>query len=254
MLSSRRASEQPFEWPGVAGLRAARRAAQLVFSSFHAIGRAEAGRTAAQQAFALHNLCADICRAHSFEVEAVGTPPRGAAVLVANHLSYLDPVVLATLAPLVLIGKLEVEKWPMIGDVGRTHGVLFVKRGDPYSGARVLRGALTALRAGVPVLNFPEGTTTDGGQLLPFKRGVFGVARLAGVPVIPVALRFEAKALHWVGGATFLPHYLRTAARPRTIVRVTYGEPLSAPPGVRAELVAAAARARLGEMLAKEGS
>jgi 1-acyl-sn-glycerol-3-phosphate acyltransferase len=239
------------ELPGASGVRVAQRAASLVFSCFQAIGRdkAQAGRSTAERAFALHQLCAEICRAHAFEVHTEGAAPEGGAVLVANHLSYLDPLMVAARKPLSLIGKLEVERWPMIGEVARAHGVLFIDRGNAHAGAVVLRRALRVLAAGIPVLNFPEGTTTDGDAMLPFKRGVFGLARLAKVPVVPVAIWFEAPALHWVGDALFLPHYLRTAARPRTIVHVRYGEPLDAPPGVRPELVAAAAHARLTRLL-----
>ncbi len=237
--------------PGASGMRVAQRAASLVFSCFQAIGRDRASRprSTAERAFALHQLCAEVCRAHRFEVRTEGQPPDGAAVLVANHLSYLDPIMVAAHKPLALIGKLEVEKWPLMGEVGRRHGVLFIDRGNAHAGAVVLKRALRVLRAGVPVLNFPEGTTTNGdGALLPFLRGVFGVARIARVPVVPVAIRFESPDLHWVGNSLFLPHYLRTAARPRTIEHVRYGEPLDAPVGVRAELVAAAARARVAAL------
>ncbi len=253
MLSGRSFAEATPRWlgdlPGAGSVRVAQRAASLVFSCFQAIGRAELRRTPAERAFALHQLCAEVCRAHSFEVHSEGAAPDGPSVMVANHLSYLDPIMIACHRPLSLIGKLEVEKWPMVGDVGRTHGVLFIDRGNAHAGAIVLRRALRVLRAGVPVLNFPEGTTTDGDRLLPFQRGVFGLAQIARVPVVPVAIRFEASSLHWVGDALFLPHYLRTAARPRTIVRVQYGQPLDAPAGMRAELVAAAARACIAGML-----
>jgi 1-acyl-sn-glycerol-3-phosphate acyltransferase len=238
--------------PGASGVRAAQRVASLVFSCFQAIGRDRARpepRSTAEKAFALHQLCAEVCRAHDFEVHSEGHPPDGAAVMVANHLSYLDPIVVAARRPLALIGKLEVERWPLLGEVGRRHGVLFIDRGNAHAGAVVLRRALRVLAAGVPVLNFPEGTTTDGDALLPFKRGVFGLARLARVPVVPVAIWFEAPALHWVGDALFLPQDLRTAARARTIVHVRYAEPLDAPRGLRSERVAAAAHARLAQMI-----
>jgi 1-acyl-sn-glycerol-3-phosphate acyltransferase len=239
--------------PGATGVRVAQRAAGLVLSCLQAIGRDRAGgrgpRSTAERAFAMHQLCAEVCRAHRFEIHHEGAPPDGAAVLVANHLSYLDPIVVAAKKPLALIGKLEVERWPLLGECGRRHGVLFIDRGNVHAGAVVLKRALRVLRAGVPVLNFPEGTTTDGDAMLPFKRGAFGLARLARVPVVPVAVGFEARALHWVGDALFLPHYLRTAARPVTHVFVRYGEPLEVARGLRAEVVARHAHARLTAMI-----
>jgi 1-acyl-sn-glycerol-3-phosphate acyltransferase len=79
----------------------------------------------------------------------------------------------------------------------------------------------------VSVLIFPEGTTTHGDRVLPFKRGSFGVAALAGVPVVPVALRYESAAAAWVGDDTFLPHYMRTVAKPYTRVSVDFLPALS---------------------------
>jgi 1-acyl-sn-glycerol-3-phosphate acyltransferase len=258
MLSSgRTAADVTPRWmgdlPGATGVRVAQRAAGLVFSCLQAIGRDRASgqqpRSTAERAFAMHQLCAEVCRAHAFEIHNEGRPPEGAAVMVANHLSYLDPIMVAARKPLALIGKLEVEKWPLLGECGRRHGVLFIDRGNAHAGAVVLKRALRVLRAGVPVLNFPEGTTTDGDAMLPFKRGSFGLARLAKVPIVPVAIGFEASALHWVGDALFLPHYLRTAARTKTHVHVYYGEPMDVPRGMRADVVARAAHARLTTMI-----
>jgi 1-acyl-sn-glycerol-3-phosphate acyltransferase len=100
------------------------------------------------------------------------------------------------------------------------------------------------------VLNFPEGTTTDGRALLPFRRGVFGAARLAKVPIVPVAIDYESPSLAWVGDEDFLPHYLRTAARPRTAVRVAFGSPMQAGRAARDDrAVAAAARASIERLL-----
>jgi 1-acyl-sn-glycerol-3-phosphate acyltransferase len=77
------------------------------------------------------------------------------------------------------------------------------------------------------VLNFPEGTTSDGERVLPFRRGIFGLARHACVPVVPVALRFDDPELAWFGDALFLPHYARLLGRPETVVRVRFGGPLT---------------------------
>jgi 1-acyl-sn-glycerol-3-phosphate acyltransferase len=186
---------------------------------------------------------------HGCEVRTTGRAPDGPAVLVANHLGWIDPIVLAAAHPVAPIAKLEVEGWPLVGEVGRRHGVLFIARGDAHRGARVLRAGLAALRAGVCVLNFPEGTTTDGSALLPFRRGSFGLARLARVPVVPVALALSPAELCWTGDDAFLPHYLRTAARARLGAHVRFGAPLDAG-GARAEVVAAEARAAITRMLA----
>jgi 1-acyl-sn-glycerol-3-phosphate acyltransferase len=170
---------------------------------------------------------ADLCAAHDWRVRVTGPIPAGPVVLVANHVSYLDPVVLVGLVPALPVGKSEISRWPLIGGVARRHGVLFVDRTDPRSGARVLRRAGRALASGLSVLNFPEGTTSNGEQVLPFRRGIFGLARHARVPVVPVALRFDDPDLAWFGDALFLPHYARLLGRPDTVVRVCFGGALT---------------------------
>jgi 1-acyl-sn-glycerol-3-phosphate acyltransferase len=172
-----------------------------------------------------------ILAGHGVEVRAHGRPPEGPAILVANHVSYLDPLVVSAAAPCISIAKGETADWPLIGRGLSALGVLFVRRGDAYSGAVTLLRALRALRAGATVLNFPEGTTSDGRQVGEFRRGIFGVAALAGVPVVPTRIAYSSEGAHWYGGQTFLPHYWRLAGVPSLIARVVFGDPLS--PGAR---------------------
>src|SRR6185436_14021215 len=101
---------------------------------------------------------------------------------VANHLSYLDPIVIGAQIPVAPIAKGEVASWPLIGSVASSLNGIFVDRSSVMSRARALRRAHALLRAGVSILNFPEGTTTDGSRLLPFHRGIFGLAQIARVP------------------------------------------------------------------------
>ena len=147
------------------------------------------------------------------------------AIYVANHLGYYDALVVAQFVPCAPIAKAEVASWPVIGAGGRSLGVIFVRRESPASGAQALLAALRALGAGVSVLNFPEGTTTSGDRLGPFRRGIFGLARLAGVPVVPVRIDFDDPELAWYGPALFLP---TTSARPRA--RASTSASASAPP------------------------
>ncbi|MBM4244012.1 MAG: 1-acyl-sn-glycerol-3-phosphate acyltransferase [Deltaproteobacteria bacterium] len=178
------------------------------------------------RAFALSRLSGAICAANGLRVAISGPIPAGPVVLVANHVGYLDPLVLASIVPCVPVAKRELATWPLIGRAARQHGVLFVDRGTVASGAAALRGARRALRASLSVLNFPEGTTTRGDRVLPFRRGIFGLARLADVPVVPAALVLEDEALSWVGDDLLLPHLARTLARPEHAVRVRFGRAL----------------------------
>jgi lyso-ornithine lipid O-acyltransferase len=232
-------------------LRAAGRVGEGALTVLAALGGARAGHSLAisEQATQLAAVLAELRALHALRVEVTGAPPVGPSVLVANHVSYLDPVALAPVVPCIPISKGEVSGWPVIGFGARVLGVLFVDRASPLSGARALRRALRALRAGVSVLNFPEGTTTDGTRILPFRRGVFGVAQMARAPIVPVALRYESAALSWTGGEAFVPHYWRTAGRHESRVHLHFCDPLRPAHGDTAVELAAIARARIARAL-----
>jgi 1-acyl-sn-glycerol-3-phosphate acyltransferase len=75
----------------------------------------------------------------------------------------------------------------------------------------------------VPVLVFPEGTTTFGDDVLPFSRGAFGVARLMRVPVVPATLRYESSEACWVGSASLLPHVIKLHRENEVRAALTFG-------------------------------
>jgi 1-acyl-sn-glycerol-3-phosphate acyltransferase len=201
-----------------------------------------ASADALERARGLQGQLRQLTAIHGIQVAVEGAPPERPAVVVCNHLSYLDPVILGSLLPCAPIAKEELADWPGFGPAARRSGVIFVRRGDPWSGARALLKATRALRQGVSVLAFPEGTTTAGEMVLRFRWGVFGLARRLGVPVVPVRLDFDDPRLAWVGGQLFLPHYLRTAARPASRARVRFLDPIFPSPCDEPRLLAAHAR------------
>ena len=105
--------------------------------------------------------------------------------------------------------------------------------------------------AGISVLGFPEGTTTRGDDVLPFRRGLFGLAQLAGVPIVPIAVHYLSPELPWYGDAWFLPHYLRTAMRPSSLARVRVGAAIAPATFHEAEELAQRARSTVRSMLCR---
>lgn len=186
---------------------------------------------------------------HDVRVRAAGPLPEPGALLVANHVSYLDPLAVAAEVPCLPVSKADLAAWPVLGAVARRTGVLFVERGDPASGLRVMRAVRRALEEGLSVLNFPEGTTTAGDGVLAFRRGLFSVAHRAGAPVVPVAIAYDPPDLAWIGEATFVPHYLRLASRAAAEVHVTFGAPLATRAYPDAVALADAAHARVRTLL-----
>lgn len=220
---------------GLTAVSAARR-----LKALGAMGERDAAR---ERILVLRDAARRALQLHGVELEAGGAMPFGAALLASNHVSWLDPLVVASILPCVPVSKLDVGAWPVVGALARDLGVVFVSRGDPRSGVRALRAAEAALRRGLPVLNFPEGTTTDGLAVLPFRKGLFGVALAAGVAVVPVAIAYDPPELAWVGADRFVPHWLKLASKRRARARVRFGAPLSpADHSCAADLAAAAHR------------
>jgi len=194
---------------------------------------------------AAHRLAGVLCavgKAHGLQVTVRGELPRSPALVVANHVSYLDPLAILPVCPALPIAKGEIVGWPIVGSIADALGVTFVRRADGMARVRALRHVDKLLSRGVSVLNFAEGTTTDGLYARPFWRGTFGVAQRLGVPVVPVALRYKDPDIAWFDQATFMPHYLRTATRPAIEVELEFGAPLRPRTGEAPEDFAARTR------------
>lgn len=149
--------------------------------------------------------------------------PAGGQLWVANHLSWVDPLLLMSLRPCRVMAKAEVGDWPVIGGGARRIGLRFVKRECLFSRARALRALQGDLKAGEAFLVFPEGTTTHGDRLAPLYEGSLRLAYRRGVPVLPLRLASEDAHYPWVGDDPLLPHLLTLAWKRSTRVSVHPG-------------------------------
>ena len=209
------------------GSRRLSRASLLIWEAVADARTRVGGRTPQACAERLAWLAGELCAVHGIHIDREGELPEGPVVLVANHVGYLDPMVMLSQIPALPIAKRELGDWPLLGRALEPLGVSLVRRGDPYDGARALRRAAAALEDGVGVLVYPEGTTTGGVSVLPLRRGIFGVARRLGIPVVPVVLRYESPGVAWVGEQWFVPHYARVLAKSSLRVRLTIGNPIT---------------------------
>lgn len=165
---------------------------------------------------------------HGLNVELTwqGDIPREPAILVANHRSWLDPLLILRHVLALPVAKAEMSRWPLLGTAGRLSGIFYVRRESPRDRQRTLEAVAEAVRQGDSILIFPEGTTHGGDTPLPFKKGVFQVAASHGVPIIPVALDFDDPGDYWLGNDTFVGHFLRRFGRRKVRCRVHIGPPL----------------------------
>lgn len=149
-------------------------------------------------------------------VSVTGTLPLQGLV-VCNHLSYLDVLVLAAQGPAIFVAKSDVRKWPVIGNLLESAGTILARRGRPMTAKTTAGQIREVFAAGLPVILFPEGTSTDGSSILPFKPTLLQTALDAGVPVTPAAISYQtddgnaADDICYRGDAVFLPHLIRLA-------------------------------------------
>ena len=166
------------------------------------------------------------------ELVVKGQPDmRGPLMLVANHISWLDITSLHAARFCRFVSKADIAQWPFIGKLASGIGTLFLERSSRRDAMRVVHHMAASLRAGDVLAVFPEGTTSDGGSLLPFHANLIEAAIVSNVPVQPVALQFIDRT---TGEPSFAPCYIdddtlagsvwRTLVTPGIAVVITFGE------------------------------
>jgi 1-acyl-sn-glycerol-3-phosphate acyltransferase len=120
------------------------------------------------------------------------------ALMVANHISWLDIFVVNSLEPCRFVAKSDIRGWPMVGWLCAKTGTIFISRGKRSAVRAIFQGVVSSIGAGDRIMFFPEGTTASQGSLLPFHPNLFEAAIEAGVPVQPYAIRYldEGGGLH----------------------------------------------------------
>lgn len=165
----------------------------------------------------LHRFAARALRRLEIEVVVNGAFPERGAV-ISNHVSYLDIVVFASLHPCVFVSKAELQTVPGLGWMTNMAGTVYVARGRGGSAAKARSGMQAASDAGLPVVFFPEGTTTNGEELLKFHSGVLAQAMESGMSITAAYIQYSLGAgnqatvaddvCYW-GDAKMLPHIFK---------------------------------------------
>jgi 1-acyl-sn-glycerol-3-phosphate acyltransferase len=187
----------------------------------------------AEGAVWLHQSCARGLSAINVQLSSTGaSPSRG--LIVSNHLSYLDILVFSATLPCVFVSKAEVERWPIFGRYARWAGSVFVRRHDRADAARANVSVADSLTSGVPVVLFPEGTTTDGHTVLRFHSTMLQPAIDASTQVTPCAITYElddgdvGTEVCWWGDMPALAHFWNLLGKKVIRARIVFGEPFVA--------------------------
>ena len=143
------------------------------------------------------------------EQDPASVPVLAQAMVVSNHVSWLDIFVLNSLHPCRFVAKAEIRSWPVLGWLAAAAGTVFIARGNRRELRHIFKGIVAVLEQGERVAFFPEGTTANQGQLLPFHANLFEAAIDAKVQVQPFAVSYRdaSGALHaavdFIGETTF---------------------------------------------------
>ncbi len=183
-------------------------------------------RSARARANWLQDAASTVLKRIGVKVVAEGDPPLD-GLLVSNHLSYLDVLAYASLMPCAFVAKQEVRGWPVFGRFATMAGTIYVNR--QRHGANGGAAALMeeALEASVPLVLFPESTSSDGQSVLRFRSGFFDPAVRTNALVTAAAIGYasstaEEAALAYHGEHVFAPHLVRTLGQRQVKARVIF--------------------------------
>lgn len=167
----------------------------------------------------LHRFAASALDGLGVEIITHGRFPAHGTV-ISNHLGYLDIVVFAALHPCVFVSKAELASYPVLGWMTTMAGTVYVARGHGGSALKARSELDAAFAADLPVVFFPEGTTTNGSSMLKFRGGLLAQVRAAGAPVTAAHLCYHLDEenrdatvaddiCYWGDDVTLLPHIFR---------------------------------------------
>jgi 1-acyl-sn-glycerol-3-phosphate acyltransferase len=168
---------------------------------------------------------------------AAGAEALAHALIVANHISWLDIFVINSVLPCRFVAKAEIRAWPVLGWLVEKAGTVFIARGSRRELRHIFKGLVDALAQHQRVAFFPEGTTAAQGQLLPFHANLFEAAIDAGVPVQPYALAYLDgrggwhQAVDYTGEVTFVDSILRILGGEPVVARLACLTPIGAGKG-----------------------
>ena len=156
---------------------------------------------------------------------------RGPLLIVSNHISWLDVLVLHSIGYCRFVAKSEISKWPVFGFLSTKTGMFFIEREKPRDAIKVVHKMTNALIGGDVLAVFPEGTTSDGQRLLPFHANLIQSAVSANCPIVPLYISYkdrqsdlQSHAPTFIGETTFLQSVWSTLSAKPISVQVKVGE------------------------------
>lgn len=173
----------------------------------------------------VQHFCRRMCQVFNVDVQVHGNIPRQPALWVSNHISWLDIPVLGSGARVFFLAKAEIENWPVVGKLARGGGTLFIKRGSGDS-IRIREQIADFLKQDIPVLFFPEATTSDGTKIKKVHGRILGAAIEAQRPVQACLICYVNQdkkldtVIPYIGDISFLDHVKSVLEMPKVIAHI----------------------------------
>lgn len=168
-----------------------------------------------------------LLRRSGVRIQVFGEVPSQVCLLVGNHRSYLDPIILLRDLDAMPVAMAEIASWPLIGKGAAMCGILFLRRDDMGHRSAMVNKIATNLKQGFPVILYPEGTTSGEAGVLPFLKAGFIAAIRNQFPVVPVAITFEDMDDYWIDDEPFLWHALRRFRKKQIRIALHYGQAIT---------------------------
>jgi 1-acyl-sn-glycerol-3-phosphate acyltransferase len=179
--------------------------------------------------------CREVLHILDIRVIVQGQRPSGrvrSVLFVANHISWMDILLLNACQRVRFVAKEEVRSWPLIGWIAARTGTVFLKRTSTHQLARVMKSTAASLRNGDCIALFPEGTTTDGSAVHAFHSGLFESAIEAKAMIWPIGISYRRldgtldADIAFLGSESLVSSILNVLSRPTTHARLSFSNPV----------------------------
>lgn len=173
-----------------------------------------------------------LCAGFGMRRRLEGVPPQGRFFLIANHVSYVDIVLLASYLDIAFVAKSDLRHWPALGRIFEAADTIFIDRSRKRDVVRVMKLVGQEVDRGLGVLVFPEGTSGKGDQILPFKPSLLEFACTRDLPVHWATLHYRtppgqlpaSRSVCWWGDEGFFPHFKRLIVLPSFEGTLRFGD------------------------------
>lgn len=188
-----------------------------------------AGRTVRRRQRVIGIWARAMARCLSLHVTVEGTPPAGGFVLVSNHVSYLDILLYLQVVDIVFVAMSQLRKVPVIRTIVASAGTIFIDRSSKRDALRVVGEIESIVQRGGGVVLFPEATSSDGSDVLPFKPALLEAAVREGRPVHYAVIRYRQPGIAWWGDIPLIPQLIGLLGKPRIDATLQFCGAVTAP-------------------------